>query len=78
MIRRYCDICKTEIRNTNEGTYDDSFVLLIKEPSCLSKLGGQSGMQQPSFSIQIKNCHNKDVCKKCLGELLATEFASKK
>ena len=76
MIRRYCDICNTEIRSIREGTYDDSFTLIIKDPSCLSRLGGQSGEQQPAFSIQIRNCNNRDVCKKCLGELLALEFSN--
>ncbi|NCC25073.1 MAG: hypothetical protein EOM25_07720 [Deltaproteobacteria bacterium] len=76
MIRRFCDICGKEIRTKAEGLYAGQYVLEIKDPANLSRLGGKSTSQDPTISLALADCHHQDICVFCLQKVLAQEFSA--
>jgi hypothetical protein len=74
VIRRFCDICGKEIRNTSDGLHAGQYVLEIRDSVNLNRLGGKSGTREPTLTLALADCHHQDICILCLQKVLAREF----
>ena len=74
MIKRFCDICGTEILGLKDGIYEERYTLVIEDPANLSRLGGQLGKMNPVIEMKLQNCNNTDICRACLEKVLVKEF----
>ncbi|GAB1409982.1 hypothetical protein MASR1M90_11360 [Desulfovibrionales bacterium] len=74
MIKRFCDMCEVEIKGLKDGIYEERYTLVLEDPATLTRLGGQLGKINPVIEMKLSNCNNTDICRKCLEEILMTEF----